>query len=240
MRRDLPKEPRYIRTVSWKWTQYAGRDKTEHEDFRDIVRDCYPRDPVAPPSVELTLVSIDGHWCVTTPELTKIAASTETNKHSINLMLELFGSCELLTSELRPIIMPVIRRANWRILPPGDYPWTKLTEHIAAVIGPRSEDTRRIIWDRQETIKSFGPDEIYVGEAGFDDYLAYVFKSRKQVVLESVRKDNAIYVFGMNWQGVSQLSKAEILRDGLQHARIIHMKGWKTQLANLLDQSRAA
>lgn len=240
VRRDLPKEPRYIRTVSWKWTQWAGRDQTEHEDFRDIYRDCYPRELVPPPSVELSVIGIEGAPHVTTPELLKTDANTEHNRHCVNLLLELFGSCELLSATMRPMRLPTLRRANWRMLPPGDYPWDKVEAHIDAAVGKRSDDTKRVIWDRQTTIKAFSPDEIYVGEAGFDDYLAYVFTSRRLVVLESVRKDNAIYVFGLDWKRVSQLSKAEIVRGSLQTARIVHAKGWKVQLAQLLNKSRAA
>lgn len=241
VQRDLPKEPRYIRTISWKWEQWAGQGRTEqHEDFKDIFRDCYPRELVLPPSVELTLISWDRQWRVTTPELKKSAETAEHNKHCINLVLELFGSCELVAEGLKPALVPIVRRANWRLLPSGEYPWKKLEAHINAAIGNRSDDLRRVIWDRQETIKSFSPNEIYVGEAGFDDYLAYVFSALKIVVLESVRKDNAIYVFGMDWKRASQLSKGEILQNGLQLARVIHAKGWKAQLARLMAQPRAA
>lgn len=240
VRRDLPKEPRYIRTVSWKWTQWAGRDQTEHEDFRDIYRDCYPRELVPPPSVELSVIGIEGASHVTTPELKKSEVNVDHNRHCVNLLLEIFGSCELVSASMRPMRLPTLRRANWRMLPPGDYLWAKVEEHIDAAVGRRSEDTKRVIWDRQTTIKAFGPDEIYVGEAGFDDYLAYVFKSRRLVVLESVRKDNAIYVFGLDWKRVSQLSKGEIVRGGLQTARIVHAKEWKAQLTRLMTASRAA
>jgi hypothetical protein len=48
-------------------------------------------------------------------------------------------------------------------------------------------------------------------QGGFSDYIAYVFAERRLVVLESVRKGNAIYVFGQNWDRFSKLSKAEIL-----------------------------
>lgn len=240
VRRDLPKESRYIRTVVWKRRQWSGRDRIEHEDFRDIYRDCYPRDPVPPPSVELSVIGIDGAPHITTPELKKSDANTEHNRHCVNLLLEIFGSCELVGASMRPMRLPTLRRANWRMLPPGDYPWEKVEAHIDAAVGKRSDDTKRVIWDRQATLKSFSPDEIYVGEAGFDDYLAYVFTARRLVVLESVRKDNAIYVFGLDWKRVSQLSKGEIVRGGLQAARIIHAKGWKAQLAQLMNKSRAA
>lgn len=240
VRRDLPKEPRYIRTVTWRWTQWAGRDQTEHEDFRDIYRDCYPRDQVLPPAVELTVTTIEGVRHLSTPELTKSPDRAEHNKQRINLLLELCGSCELLTKDRRSLPLPSIRRANWRLLPSGEYPWTKIEAHIDAAVGKRSDDAKRVIWDRQQTIKEFGPDEIFVGEAGFDDYLAYVFRSRGIVVLESVRKDNAIYVFGLDWQRVSQLTKADIIRGGLHLTRIIHSTGWKTELARLMSERRAA
>jgi len=79
-----------------------------------------------------------------------------------------------------------------------------------------------------------------VSRGGFDDYLAYLFRARKIVILESVRRDNAIYVFGRDWKKVSQLTKAEVLSNRFHVARIVHTKGWKTQLARLMARTRAA
>src|SRR5689334_1149064 len=43
VRTDLPKETRYIRTVFWRWKEWAGRGRyVEREDYRDIYQDCYP------------------------------------------------------------------------------------------------------------------------------------------------------------------------------------------------------
>lgn len=61
IRRDLPKESRYVRSVWWRWRQWAGRHQYEdHEDTRDIYRDCYPRERIDPPSAELTWIERDG------------------------------------------------------------------------------------------------------------------------------------------------------------------------------------
>ena len=240
VQRHLPKELRYIRTVYWKWEQFSGNDREEHEGMKDIYRLCYLRDFVAPPSVEVTLTFAGDQICATTPELTKTTGLEDHNIHCVNLMLELFGHCDLVSEDLNSLQMPRIRKANWRMLPPGEYPWEKLERHIQNATSGRSADTQRVIWDRQDAIKSLSPDEIFVGEAGFGDYLAYVFKSRNLVVLESVRKDNAIYAFGLDWKRVSQLSKAEILRDNLQLARIVHTNGWKTNLTGLLTKMSAA
>ncbi|MDO9125816.1 MAG: hypothetical protein Q7U42_03045, partial [Parvibaculum sp.] len=68
----------------------------------------------------------------------------------------------------------------------------------------------------------------------------YVFEERGFVVLESIRKGNAIYVFGSNWQTVSRLSKAEVLSNNFHISRIVHVKGWKRKLAQLFAKPSAA
>lgn len=238
--RDRPKEPRYIRTVLWRWTQWAGRDKEEHEGFKDIFRDCYPRDFVDPPAVELTYMERDGERLVVSPELLNDSRSADRNRHTINLLLELFGECETVARDLTRLSPPAIRKVNWHMLPSGRHPWERLRDHLDEALKRRSEDTRRVIMDRQETIRSYGPTDIFIGAGGFDDYLAYVFPARKLVILESVRKDNALYVFGRDWQRVSQLSKAEVLSNRFHLARIVHSDGWKGRLARLMARPAAA
>ncbi len=240
VRRDLPKESRYVRTVHWRWRQWAGRYNYEdHEDFRDQYRDCYPREQIAPPSIEITYVERDGQGLITSPILKRRDADRELNRHVLNLFLELFGACELVRTDLARFTAVTIKKANWRLLPPGEYPWDRLKTHIERAVSRVGDGTRKVIWDRQETLKSFAPDEIYVGQGGFGDYLAYVFRARRIVILESVRMDNAIYVFGLNWQAVSKLTKAQVLSNRHHKDRIIHAKGWKGRLARLLDKSAA-
>ena len=95
-------------------------------------------------------------------------------------------------------------------------------------------------FDRQETLRSYNPTEIFVGEAGFDDYLAYVFSDRDVVMLESIRKGNALYALGANWRQVSQMSKAEIPGAGPHEGRIVHSSGWKGRLAAFMARRQAA
>jgi hypothetical protein len=113
-----------------------------------------------------------------------------------------------------------------------------LEEHLKRALKETGEMLGAAILDRQETIKKFGPAEIYVGEGGFGDYLAYIFPDRQIVVLESVRHGNALYAFSKDWRAVSHLTKAEIIQGGLHLARIIHSRGWKTILARLMDKSK--
>ena len=68
----------------------------------------------------------------------------------------------------------------------------------------------------------------------FANYLAYLFPDRDLVLMESLEHGNATYVFDGNWEEFSQLTKAEILSQGLQKDRLIHSKGWENRLAEVL------
>lgn len=241
VRRDLPKELRYIRTISWRWRQWAGRDQHEEkEEFRDIYRDCYPRELVPPPSVEVTYVEVEELRLIASPVLTRTAQRGEANKHAINLFLELFGVCELVTEDLARYSRLDLRTVNWRMLPPGEYPWEQLRTHLEQMLDRTSENTQRVILDRAAFLRSLNPDQVFVGAGGFGDYVAYLFRVRGIVVLESIRRDNALYVFGDDWQTVSRLTKAEVLSQRRQQARIIHTDGWKDRLQAVVNRSAAA
>ncbi len=238
--RDEPMESRYIRTVRWHWKQWCGRGEYEEmEDDRDIFRDCYPRDFIEPPSLELTYIEKDERRLIVAGPFKKATEKHEEIKHAVNLFLELFGECDLVNLDLAPFI-PEPKRVNWRMLPPGEYPWPHIQNHLKAVLRRSSAGVQGIILDRQKTLSDLNPDETYIGQGGFSDYVAYVFKKRGIVILESIRKDNAIYVFGKNWLAFSRLTKAEVLNNGFHIERIVHMKGWKDKLMALFQKRAAA
>jgi hypothetical protein len=240
--RDRPKEERYIRTVSWRWKQWAGRGQTEEkEGLRDIYRECYPREFIEPPALEITFIEKgEQRLAVISSEFVNLPEHLEKIRYAINLMLELFGVCDLVRDDLSTYSPPAKRQVNWKMLPPGKYPWERLEDHLTATLSRTSENTQKVILDRQQFILALGPTETYVGSGGFSDYLAYVFGPQRLVVLESIRYGNAIYAFGMDWQRAARLTKAEVLSDKMQSARIIHADGWKTRLTNLLRPRDAA
>jgi hypothetical protein len=235
--RDRPKESRYIRTTFRQWQTWDGE---QHEDFKDIYRDCYPRELIEPASVQLTCRHPNGRSLVTSPLLINAPENRDHNKHVINLFLELFGSCVLAGEDLA--VPPAIRtrQVNWRFLPPGHYPWDRLKDHLDKVLRATASGAHLVIMDRQETLTRYKPDELYVGEGGFADYIGYVFKSRGLVILESIQRDNALYVFGEDWERCSQMTKAEVINSGLHRERIIHTKGWKVRLHQILRYAETA
>lgn len=233
IRRDLPKESRYIRSVWWRWTQWRGRDSEEREDSRDIFRDCYPRELVPPPAEELTVIELEEHKFLASDGV-QLPQEKERLTHLVNVFLEVAGSCEIVDAKSLKA-PPKITRRNWKFLPPGKHPWDRVKEALEPFRARMSEGDAKLLEIRQQIVSGLGPTEIAAGEGGFGDYLAYIFPDKDAVVLESIRRDNAIYVFGGDWENFSRLTKAEVLRNGVHKERIIHSTGWPEKLRRALE-----
>jgi len=234
--KNLPKELRYITTAEWSWEQWRGRGKTETiTESRDIYKDCYQRKFIPPPSLELTLLKLNGQLFTVSQEFTIKQVKPELFKHVINLFLEIFGECEIRREDLSSFTPVSIKKVNWSMLPPGTYPWDKVQKHVKIIVKDKHSKYSNVILDRQETLSLYEPGEVYVGNGGFRSYVAYIFKAKKLVVLESILTDNATYIFGDDWEKVSMLTKAEILKNALHKNRLIHSKGWETRLRSILD-----
>lgn len=235
VRKDLPKEERYITTVEWTWEQWVGRNRTEtRTEDRPIYKECYQRDFHPPPASELTIVDHNGDILIVSEELLKTAAHEDHIRHVLNLFLELFGECEVRHADLQAIMPPNIRKVNWALLPPGQYPWSQVRRHVTQILGNKAPRFANPIHHRLEKLASFNPDEVYVGHGGFRSYVAYIFNAKGFAVLESIMLDNATYVFDRNWQQVSQMTKAQILQDNLHLDRIIHSANWDDRIDDLL------
>jgi hypothetical protein len=236
VRKDLPKEERYVTTVEWSWEEWAGRNQTvTRTEDRPMYRECYQRDFYPSPASELTVVTQNGQLLIVSKELTNTAAQENHIRHIINLFLELFGECEIRHANLQAIMPPNIRKVNWRLLPPGQYPWSRVRGHVNRMLEDKAPRYTNPIHNRLGKIASFNPDEVYVGQGGFRSYIAYIFNDKKLAILESVMMDNATYVFNLDWEQVSQLTKAQILQDDLHLERIIHSANWNDRIDTLLQ-----
>ena len=225
----LPKESRYVRTIYWKWTQFAGGGATEEmEDSRDIYRMCYQRTLVAPPADEVFGFPIAGHVFLAT-EAIALPTGRERLLHQVNMMLELFGNCEVVRAD-GTSASPAITHRRWAFLPTGPYKKGDIARALKPVLDKLGDGDRLILTERQDLLTELDPQEVARGQGGFNDYLAYVFPQYERVVLESLRRDNAIYIFRNKWEQFSRLTKREILDQGVHDARILHTKGWQSRL----------
>ena len=232
---DEPMETAY-RQVEWSWLEFNGPyDRVEKSKIVDVPYERYPRTFVPPPGVELTVSkSTDGTTLLVTTAIDFEPGSFDRLLHTANLLLELFGACEVFTDDLDSIVQTPLRTLNWEVLPPGEHPWEKLRERVEPIISNRPQKSQVVIRHRLETIGRHQPAFVAVGRAGFRGYLIFGFPTRNLFVLESTLRDNATYVFAEGWKDLSRRTKAEILSGNLQKERIIHREGWGDRVDGLL------
>ena len=233
-RKDLPMETAY-RTAEWSWTEWHGPDRIEKTEFRDVPYSRYPRDFIAPPSIELTLVTdADGNPVVRTPLIKNWRNQKEVTVHGVNLMLELFGECGFYDGSMKKLIEAPIKRLNWRILPPGQRPFSKLKTELEDVLKEVKDGKRAFTEHRLETINDYRPEFTVVGSGGFRGYVIFGFPKKEVYVLESVLYGNATYLFDKDWEELSKKTKAEILSQGLQKGRLVHHRFWAKDITGIL------
>jgi hypothetical protein len=241
VRTDLPKESA-CRPHYWTRTEYRGRDRVEVSDVVYIHYQRYPRDFIPPAEIRLVVgTTPDGGKTISSP-VYEYGSEDHKLLTAINLHLECFGSCVIATEDSMPVRFPVIRRLDWDVLPPGEYPWAELRERTFRSLSNTKPSSRAVIQQRLETINAYQPDFYAVGKSGFSGYIVLGFKAIGLYFLECQRIDNATYVFGSNWESLSQLTKRDILVGDLHEHRLIHGPTWPSQVHQLLrnrpDQAR--
>lgn len=233
--RDKPKETFY-RQREHHYKQWHGRDRVDATKIVAARYQRYPRTPIAPYAVELSLVELpDGSIAVATSEtITLDLQHPKKLLHSINLMLELFGFCDVVDKHLVPTgVVPTIS-LNWQVLPPGEMPWVVLEPSLRRVLAHQKERTRPVVEHRLKEINRYRPKFVAVGHGGFTGYIVFGFPESNLYILECTRYGNATYIFENNWKEISRLTKAEILSNDYHKARIIHQSHWERSIRALL------
>lgn len=230
IRRDLPKEEFFMERI-WKWKDYQGN---EYEKFVYVRRERYQRELIPPPSEELVIDSYGQNNIVVSRAFVKGPANFDEIKHTINLFLELFGECDLIRENYEPFLFENVTRLNWKIFPPGQYPWPAVREIAQERIQRQPAGNRPVIANRLEKITSHTPNFVAVGQGGFYDYVVFGFPQKEIYILESIKTGNATYVFGNDWEVLSRITKAEILNNQLQQERIFHRPGWEAKINEIL------
>jgi hypothetical protein len=225
-RRDLPKEQYFI-SREWTWKDYQGNEYSKIVTFS---RERIHREPISAPNIELQIVEVDNQKVLFASRLKKEEINFELAKHTINLLLELFGECDILDSEKKTIIPPQILRLNWKIFPKGEYIWEKVEPILKERINSQPKGNRPVIKSRSEKISTKEPTFFAYGLGGFSDYTVYGFPNLNIYISESMNIGNATYVLDKNWEEITQLTKKEIIDNNLYKKRIIHSPDWEIEI----------
>ena len=156
---------------------------------------------------------------------------------AVNVILEIFGECEIFDVANNPMVSPKVIRLNWELLPKGKYPWEKQKERMEPYFKRAQGTNRAVVEKRIEEINKYAPDFTAIGTGGFGGYVVHGFEDLNMYILESVQVNNATYVLKNDWESISQLTKSEILNNDLHDARLIHNKNWYKDLEELFKKA---
>lgn len=230
--RDLPKE-RFSITQTREIKDWHG---DYHTVFPSIEYQKFQRKFIEAPSVELAIVKdSNGNKIIVSPQIRVAPQNTNLIKHTANLFLELFGECSIVGDDFLSRVRTKITRVNWNILPQGIMPWDKIRKSLSELLDKTSVESKEDALNRFEYINSFSPDFVATGNGGFNDYVVFGFKDKNLYVLENSFAGNATYIFRNNWESISKLTKAEILKENLQEYRLIHKYNWKNSVKKILE-----
>lgn len=234
--KDLPMETFYTER-EWCWEQWAGRGMTETVcKIVDVPRQRYQREFIEPSSVELAIKKIGENKLIVSPVLEYSEGNKELIKIVINIFLEVFHEAEFFLEDLTKLSKIPSKRINWQVLPPGEMPWEKYYERIKPIVDKMKPGKRPVVLNRLQTLYDQNPDFKACGFAGFNGYLVFGFNKLGLYVCENALYGNATYVFGEDWEEISKLTKAEVIRAGLQEKRLIHREGWEYALREILKE----
>lgn len=230
VRKDLPMETR-SRMIHTSWEDWHGQTHsgTQYRDY-----DAYPREQIPPPGEYLTLVRRDGERFAASRSI-RNDEPEEQIVNILNVVLELFDELAITHPDLRSALE--VRQVNWKILPPGKYPYERAADALREYVGRLPSKDREVADHRIRAITRHEPDFVAVGIGGFSDYVVFGFTDRNRYVLESPYLGNATYVFRNDWEQVSGLSKAEIIEGSLHEARLIHNDKWQRQLREVIQRA---
>lgn len=220
--------------VWWEWKDFTGKAYSElrHRSFQR-----YQREHIEPPCVGLKVVKFkDSDYIIADILLEKNVSSLFFIKHVFNLILEIFGKAIVLNQDLSLTFphIPTQDTLKWEILPPGEYPWTRIRQNIDQQFLNPSRKQKLVYADYLDFLKSFKPDKLYIGVNGYSGYIVYLYKEKGLCVFENPTYGNATYVFEGEWRELSQLTKKEIIREDLYKYRVIHHKKWKSKITEIL------
>jgi hypothetical protein len=233
--RDQPKETVY-RQVEWTREEWNGPYTQTVTDIVDIPYERYPRTFIEPPGAEIALARDPaGTLVVVSDPIEHDPADERRLLERVNLFGELFGQATLLTGDLEPYMRVRYRRLNWQLLPEGEQPWPDVERHARPIVERMAPNVAAVVKHRLRVLtERHAPDLTAVGRAGFAGYIVFGYRDKNLYILESLEYGNATYVFDQDWEALSQLSKAQIIRGDLHIERVVHRAGWESRINRLL------
>lgn len=207
-RKDLPKITVYYSMYITR-KEFRGRNQTEDvTDYVDIPRRVYQKEFIPGPGFEIIIEKKDNYLFLLINKTFNKFEDKENAVIAANIILELFGYCEIFSEDLNKYYKPRnIKRYNWIFLESKGLSWEERKEYFREIVEQSKKGKQMVIWDRLETIEKLNPDFEAIGQNGFSGYVVFGFKEKGLYVFESAYTGNATYIIKGDWESISKMSK---------------------------------
>lgn len=152
--------------------------------------------------------------------------------NSINVLVELFGTCFVLNESLRPIVP--IRHAHWH-LASQNRDWRKTAELLGPVFAELSPTRKELIQKYFESLNTLHPSLHATGQYGFTGLAVFGFRSY-DIMLFIDAKNSVIFAVKGSWHTASQLTIAALYSPDSRVFSILPSPHWHTELLSQLDR----
>lgn len=244
IRKDLPM---ITKTYTFEAPNYGDWSNGSHDVSQD--RDVYQREFVPPNENEISIELVaeedtsDGKEYVFRFTLDQpLNIGTRGYKDELlrllNLLQENVGSVDLFATDAKLDDYLKTIYVDWEILPPGERD-TNIAK-ITAGVRNADDETKKRIADRYDFFDKMKPQALVKGHGGFRGYFGAQF-SDELVAFENMAYGNAVYIMLADWKDASKRTKQDLLasgRDGKDFFRVVHGKGWKAQVKELVRTHR--
>jgi hypothetical protein len=241
-RKDLPM---VSHTVTFDTPNYGDWSRGSHEVSWS--RDVYQKEYEAPRNLDLSVELLNTETSDAGPVFVfRFQVNAVLRKgtsgfndellYALNLLQENVGAADVFAADAsREDYLKTVYVA-WEILPPGERDAT-IAKVLSRIKQPSEEMKARIL-ERYNLLSGMKPTAFIAGTSGFQRYFGAQFAD-DLVVFENLEYGNAAYVMFEDWPTLSQQSRLELLRgDTSKFVRVVHSKGWKTQLKAVVEEKR--
>ena len=242
VRKDLPMVTKTFSVDSPNWGDWSNGS---HEVYWD--REVYQREFIPPKELEISIALLATEAKVDPAFVVRFRIEEVLNRTApgfdgdllanVNLLQENTGAADVFSADADRAAYRETISVSWEILPHGDQ-----GEMLARVLSKFKKPTKELhekLIDRFRFLEQLEPVAYISGTSGFQRYFGAKLAD-DLVVFENLDYGNAIYVMFEEWERLSKRSRLELLKtrgNGARFERVVHRKGWKEALLEII-QSR--
>lgn len=157
-------------------------------------------------------------------------------KHVINVFLEVFQDYDLFREDLNPFFK-FEKDFDKEILPSGTLSEARTVNDLVSLVERHAgTEEAQFFSGRLDVFKEFNAI-VKAGSKGINGYLTFEFEGKNIIVAESIRKNNATYVFNkLGYKEEVMYDKQDVRKNKRSIKILNHLDNWEQNIRRFLNE----